>query len=331
MHISISDASHLAKYLSKGIFNKTGNRDVSISIGDKSFIGIEKKGHKYSLYIKYNDQKCDVQSGFNENVSMELMAQIIQTLIEQSDVLKNVTLNLEKTPLLPKESIAATATEDIQAAKPLAGFTPVGLPDENNMDMGAIPDDQFGASLPDSPGDFETYTSLDEEPPAQNVPPYPQSEDPESNESSGDDTDTADEEIAEQPMLQEDTLPETITEEEMEENEMNSTAETANERPTVESAIDAQGLLPVRIDNQRLAKESYISNMLGDSEDIQKKFSKAFKQLTERDRETAVEFYIKALYCLMALFDNDIDSVASATGIDKRDIVLAIYERQLFV
>ena len=48
MQITDQKAMHIANYLGKGAFIDK-NRDISIQIGDKSEIGINKRGNKYAL------------------------------------------------------------------------------------------------------------------------------------------------------------------------------------------------------------------------------------------------------------------------------------------
>ncbi len=333
MQISESNAKHLARYLAKGIFEHPGTREVSISIGEDAAIGIVRRGRKYILCIKYKDtvQKEDMRTGFNENVSEDALADLVIDVIGNSPSLLEVALNMDKVPLLqedvpagpepepethfnPPENAPEVArdrenrhTEEQEENTEVPGAAGRVLPirnDELPADQPAVEDD--GSGIPET---VIPETDADEDDADQDDPAVSVGKTGEEHVDDG----------SLQPPATDDT-PLEIKEE--------KTMITSENK--VETAIQSQGLMPSLTDTSKFANTSYISSLLGDGDDIRKKFSAIFNEIASRDRELAVEYYIRGIYTLLPLMGNDIDAVAEATGIDKRDIVLSIYERPLF-
>ena len=326
MQISRNNARHLARYLAKGIFGKPKTHEVNISIGNHATIGIFRRGKKYVLWVKYGDNIAngDSRSGFNENISEDDLADLVINVIENSAALMEVELNMDKIPMLQDNDpeIPHENPEDTQSEKE----EPAKKPEPESTD---IPDD---TEEPDPDSDEEDETT--------EVSDQPEVESEVSKELKDEDFEPQDL-SPEAERSEEDTEPDPVSEQEThlireepeesnEQEEDNTMILSEKTEKKVETAIQAKGLLPSPIDTRSFADTSYISSLLGDSDDIQKKFTSIFREISNKDRELAVEYYVRGLYNLMALFDNDIDAVAEATDIDKRDIVLAIYDRQLF-
>lgn len=336
MIISNANALHIATYLSKGIFNNPSNKDVNISIGENTCIGIERRGHKYILYIQYAEQrnKADMRTGFNENISLDALAGNIKILIEGSETIKDIELNMQKVPMLPAEDFqvvtgSAGKSSEAPLKKPsIKQFVPeTTIPTET-----LLPKESF--QTPSSPVEIsmENDAAIEIQPQAED----PKPENANEEEINGADDDSLYDQYSEltgPPVMADDSLPtdkEENNDEELEEYPMAGAENTVNNKNKLESALNAAGLLPAQVDNKDLPEMSYISQIIGDDNDIKQKLCKAIDQLVIRDRESAVEFYIKMLYRLLPLFGNDIDSAHTGTDIDKRDFMLSVYEIQLF-
>lgn len=334
MKISMSDARHLARYLAKGIFGQNETKEVSITIGENATIGIIRRGRKYILYAANNDimAKEDTRSGFNENISEEALAKIIINVVENSAALLEIPLNMEKVPMLSEQTETTDAVSKSESAKQKAdasndtrNFKPAAEKAAEPVKAAISPEETAGAdaSVNDTADAGSGFSAADTQNPEETG---------DSETGPADDFDHENDPIFEngQPIEPDETIP--VKEEDFydnDEQEDNTMIETAK-TDKVETAIQANGLMPSRTDTQKLSDISYISSLLGGSEDIQKKFEPIFRTIANTDRELAVEFYIRGIYTLLPLMGNDIDAVAEATGIDKRDIVLAVYERQLF-
>ena len=113
MQIDYQKAMHIANYLGKGAFIDK-NRDISIQIGDKSEIGLNKRGNKYSLYIKY-DNRLDKSSQlplFSITASINDLAEGVKTIIEQSLALENIELDMRKVPLTDTDDTEFDLTDN---------------------------------------------------------------------------------------------------------------------------------------------------------------------------------------------------------------------------
>lgn len=334
MQISKKNARHLAKYLSKGIFEHPGTQEVSISIGEDASIGIVRRGRKFILCIKYRDiiQKEDMRSGFNENISEDDLANLVIDVIENSSSLLEVELNMDKVPLLHEENAQGTNQENPEKHDVIPEAAPTDAlrqshhrkadpdPDTNakSADSGqASPhrEDEPAASPPDDKGSEKEIPET--------IIPEDSADDDAEPSAPADSAKEPTEDLSVKDSLHLPTADSTP----YETKEENTMITSENK---VETAIQAKGLLPSLTDTSRFADTSYISSLLGDASDIQNKFMAVFSEIANMDRELAVEFYIRGLYALLPLMGNDIDAVAEATGVDKRDIVLSIYERQLF-
>lgn len=348
MNISEFDASRLARFLAKGIFRDPANKDVSISIGEKTKIGIERRGHKYLLYINYNEitNKADTFTGFNDNIPLEDLSFNIKRLIEHSATVKDVVLNMEKVPMLPEEAIATsekTGFEQVSAA-------PINANAENSAnEETALPDNLSGTESADLAGAAVTEDTTPLSAPAVTngtnrygktaepleVEPAEHEDAAFEGELAQDDEDAMYkryQQLVGQPVIPDDSEPQqSLEEDEMEEHDMDTTA-LANETKTtkIETSVSVKGMMPTKVDNKQLPKTSYLANVIGTEDEIKQKLYKAVDQLVTRDKESAIESYIRMLYRLLPLFNNDISSAATGTGLDQRDFMLSVYERSLF-
>lgn len=345
MKISMNDARHLARYLAKGIFGKVETKEVSITIGENASIGIVRRGRKYILFAAVNNTaaKEDTRTGFNENISEEALAKIIISVIENSAALLEVPLNMEKVPMLSEHAEPSGAVDESETSRQAAEDfhdagnvkpassktadpkknTPSSTPKETVDSEDDKKDDSCAETISagEKAGSNDLLDEEEQKPDAPEAADEPETED----------FDHENDPIFEngQPLepADEDPVKETDS---YDNDEQEDIIIEAAKTDKVETAIQAEGIMPLKTDTQRLSNVSYISSLLGGSDEIQEKFAPVFRTIAEKDRELAVEFYIRGLYTLLPLMGNDIDAVAEATGIDKRDIVLAVYERQLF-
>lgn len=334
MNISVADASRLARFLAKGIFENPTNKDVNIAIGDNTQIGIERRGHKYSLYIQYNQliNKSDVVGGFNENIALNVLAEHIKTLIEQSTTIKNVVLNMEKVPLLPEEAMKpsaamnrqlveqAEAVPDIQEAtedaSPVASKLPDTAPAEtaHNATMPL----SSSAAVSDANNIVQLTDSSDDLPDKASDSVTDQEED-----------DSIYEQLGGQPVIPDDSEPQR-DDDELEGLIMDNSTAIGNTSQKIEASTGVRGIMPAKVDTKNLPEMSYLANVIGDEAEIKQKLTKAVEQLVTRDKYSAVEFYIKMLYRMLPLFNNDVSSAATGTGLDQRDFILSVFEQPIF-
>ena len=147
MQITDQKAMHIANYLGKGAFIDK-NRDISIQIGDKSEIGINKRGNKYALYVKYDNRldKSVQLPLYSGATSIDSLAQGVKIIIEQSLSLENIELDMKKVPLINDDEAefdltdySTYSTEDefeeygaMEASgQQTAGFPPSPLPPDS--------------------------------------------------------------------------------------------------------------------------------------------------------------------------------------------------------
>lgn len=335
MNISVADASRLARFLAKGIFENPTNKDVNIAIGDNTQIGIERRGHKYSLYIQYNQliNKSDVVGGFNENIALNVLAEHIKTLIEQSTTIKNVVLNMEKVPLLPEEAMKpsaamnrqlveqAEAVPDIQEATEDASPVASKLPDTASAETAhnATMPLSSSAAVSGANNIVQLTGSSDDLPDKASDSVSDQEED-----------DSIYEQLGGQPVIPDDSEPQRDDENELEGLIMDNSTVIGNTSQKIEVSTGVRGIMPTKVDTKNLPEMSYLANVIGDEAEIKQKLTKAVEQLVTRDKYSAVEFYIKMLYRMLPLFNNDVSSAATGTGLDQRDFMLSVFEQPIF-
>lgn len=323
MNINTNEAYHIGKYLSLGIFEK-GYRELSIQIGEGAEIGAKKHGRNYILYVKKNnklDKKARVNS-FNKNIELESLAELISEIIESSMYLSDTVLDMKKVPILknpitvPEEVLTEDDEEDEYIPQNAHVPAPVNAADdleiedlddlenigdddtalegfESDNEIGSIEEETEPEDLPQEETAYEENEEITEEMPVQ----Y------EHTVIDGEECITLGEEIA------------------SEDNECDFTnEETAN--------VTNDTVLVTTKHHTTISKQSYLLQVLGEDEDIQKKFLNMINRLISLDKGKVTELYIRGLMALMAEYSNDIERLAEDLDIDERDLILAVYENQ---
>lgn len=335
MNISVADASRLSRFLAKGIFENQANKDVNIAIGDNTQIGIERRGHKYSLYIQYNQliNKSDVINGFNENIALDVLAEHIKTLIEQSTTIKDVVLNMEKVPLLPEEAMEPSAAMSRQLVEQAETTPEIQEATEDAVPLASkLPDTSSTETVHNATMPLSSPATVSS---ANNIVQLTESADNLTDEASDSVTDQEEddsiyEQLGGQPVIPDDSEPRRDDENELEGLIMDNSTAIENTRNKIEASIGVRGIMPTKVDTKNLPEMSYLANVIGDEAEVKQKLTKAVEQLVTRDKYSAVEFYIKMLYRMLPLFNNDISSAATGTGLDQRDFVLSVFEQPIF-
>lgn len=340
MQISNSKALHLANYLGKGALVEK-NREISIQIGEKSEIGISKRGRKYAIIVKYAgkyDRTAHVDM-FDEKISIEELAASIKKSIEKSVALANVELDMRKVPMITnpveeqqQESFFSSAEQELDAVDnnvedDLSDFA--GMFDENENPETAENEANWSApeeieeepdepepEVPDVPAEEEELPELPEEE-ASVIDDQPDFDDFDADEeyyrSEEDMAVDMDEEISADP------------DEESKDENRDKINETIDKNLNI--LLNREHLLPSR-PIVSIAENSYLYQLIGDEEEIKEKMARICEQLADMDRELITSFYISALSSLLVLYENDIERLSNDIQIDKRDIMLALYERK---
>lgn len=347
MKITDADSSRLARFLSKGIFGTPGTKDVNITIGENAQIGIERRGHKYFLYIRYNGivDKADLVTGFNENIAMDDLASKIKNLIGNSITIRDVVLNMEKVPMLPEEVMADTTKEPESAANAtdpvqILEETPVSEVTAHEMIAESLTDGNpitvharqtaTNATTPLPQSMLTNGTTMNDATGVSTEITGEQMQDElevEQSNETYDEDDSIYAEVDGQPVAPDDSDPQINDEEE--DMEMDAMT-TGMDNTRIENSIGIKGLMPARVDNKKVLEESYLASVVGSDAEIKQKMNRAVEQLIARDKGSAIEFYSRMLYRLLPSFNNDVSSAATGTGLDERDFMLSVYEKPLF-
>lgn len=356
MRIDNEKAVHLASYLGKGALIEK-NREISIQIGERSEIGIGKRGRLYAIFVKHDgryDNSARV-ARFDEKISIEELATLIKTSIEQSVALSNVELDMRKVPMitnpitnpdLEQADFYKPVEQKIDEVDDLSDFADMfGESDEEeqndinetsadeNASMHDFDNESHDLSGEDNVVENEEgfdFDDIDEESEDVNN----ESDNEEINEDKSDDIDNVSDEddfAADDEYYDEENGMAVAMDEAVDESEPDHKEEREEFDSKIDKNLDVllnkEHLLPSR-PRVSVADNSYLYQLIGDESEIKEKMARICDQLADMDREIITTFYISALSSLLALYDNDIEKLSEDIQIDKRDIMLALYERK---
>lgn len=344
MTITNKQALYIAIYLYKGITEKN-YREISIQIADNAFIGFERKGSsRFHIYVRVNNRYDKTARGSILPIPCEnynLLTDEIKATIENSNALEGVELNMSKVPNPSMEVLhqidPTTLTED-----------DLEQTDQEETNGFVIEDFDSGNNEPvDNPVQNSDYIPLEEvEKDSHNdstvstpVPETSESADDVSDNETYDsfddfseETSSNDEENDEENSSKMDHLDK--------ENGSGSPVKSKSSSPLFTDAIAAKTaettsstlLREHRSDHahslEMIRDHSYINSIIKDGFDLTPNTEAMFKHLAAKNSEKATDIYINLVCHLVTEYNYDISAMSMETGVDQRDIMLAMMEKQ---
>lgn len=331
MDINNKQALYVTSYLYKGIYEMK-YRNISISISENAVIGFEKKGSRYKIYVRVNNKFDKSARGAVFTIPVEdiyELAEFVKQAIENSNMLENMTLDMSKVPdpsieLIREceQKLAAETdnTEDFEDVEPEPDPEPEEYVDDAEE---LIAPEAFRSDIPITPKNESDHISLEaiESEFNQEMPDIDENADKKQN---------ADQELfdemPDEPVAEE--KPEDIPYEAPKDPFPYNDAvafETANDTATsMLQEYDEKHAQPLDL----IRKNSYINSIMRDNFDFTEDTEKMFRKLVEIRTDKATDIYINLVCHLISEFDYDIVRMSEETGVDRRNIMLAMMEKQ---
>jgi len=353
MTLTDKEARYIAKYVKKGIEDSYKNNYTNIEInisGKNGILGAKRKRNCWILYVK-TDDKIDTSAKapaipvdiIKKNKSIvisndDILLSLI-TIIESSVSLKNMELDLKKIPLLDEEDVEDSLSENETSAATVAL--------EKNS---SIEDDIFEEDInianenKTSKESLENYSEND-------IKTSPNT----TEESKINKEDTEETKNVEKP-LKEDTISFGYEEEdddfelefdddflsESEPDEIQTATDYNKDENNIDEIIphnysSISNIVNFRLNNKildslnvKVDENSYLYNLMGNYPQKYLEIMNNMNQvLMEQDPLMATSLFIDNLNRILALNDNNVEKVSDLINIDKRDIFLAIYEKEI--
>lgn len=340
MTITHKQALYIAIYLYKGITEKN-YREISIQIADNAFIGFERKGSsRFHIYVRVNNRYDKTARGSILPLPCEdynHLADEIKATIENSNALEGVELNMSKVPnpsmeVLHQIEPTSLVEDDIEEA------------DQEETNGFVIEDfDSDDNDLTDDPAQNSDYIPLEEVEKDSNndnitSAPLLDNNNPTDNVSDDEEYDSFD-----------DFSEETSSDDEKNESNMDSLdKKVENDSPAKSessSTLFADAIAAKTVENtsstllrehrsdhthslEMIRDHSYINSIIKDGFDLTPNTETMFRHLAAKNSEKATDIYINLVCHLVTEYNYDISTMSKETGVDQRDIMLAMMEKQ---
>lgn len=343
MTITHKQALYIAIYLYKGIAEK-GYRDVCISIAENAVVGFEKKGgSRFRTYVRVNNRYDKSARGSILQIPAEdfhELADEVKNCIENSRLLDGIELNMSKVPNPSMEVLKQIVPDVVEQEKPVVEEF-FDDEDEEETKNDFIIDD-FDSTESESSSDTNEktdYISLEDVEREDGMygsilePAEETTEEPKAEES-GDEPEEFFDDFDENEPSEE--VPKPIDEEteEVEESAKEPVSETFMDAEADKSVSDTSSALLKKYNSEHayslemIRDHSYINSIMKDGFDLTPNVECMFRHLCEKSSEKATDVYINLVCHLVSEFDYDITDMSKDTGVDRRDIMLAMMEKQ---
>lgn len=343
MTITHKQALYIAIYLYKGIAEK-GYRDVCISIAENAVVGFEKKGgNRFRTYVRLNNRYDKSARGRVLQIPAEdfhELADEVKNSIENSRLLDGIELNMSKVPNPSMEVLKQIVPDVVEQEHPVVeDFFDEEDPEETKNDFIIDDFDSVEADKSSDTSEKTDYISLEEveredgmygsllEPDKETTEETEAEEPVNEPEEFFDDFDDVEpsEEAA-------DSIPEET--EESDEPAKEQVSEAFMDAEADKSVSDTSSTLLKQYDSEHaysldmIRDHSYINSIMKDGFDLTPNVERMFRYLCEKSSEKATDAYINLVCHLVSEFDYNITDMSKETGVDRRDIMLAMMEKQ---
>lgn len=340
MFINHKDALYIAIYLYKGISEK-GYNDISIQIAENAVVGFEKKGRsRFRTYVRVNNRYDKSAQGnlltlpyddYNE------LATEVKVSIENSNLLEGIELNMSKVPNPSMEILQKLNNEPIpdtdepEEEMPVHSYNGFVIEDVSNEETADteeslyIPIEEIEKNYNDNvtPAPEDDYAKeLKEDLENADIRDFTQEASIFTEEFTNEDTIPEDEDEQSQPEefwddSEGENMPDHFVDAIASNNIRESTA-TAIQKYNEEhqNSLDT------------IRKNSYINGIIKSGFDLTSDVEYMFRYLSLAKSEKAADIYISMVCHLATEFDYDISKMSKATGIDERNLMLAMMEKQ---
>lgn len=343
MTITHKQALYIAIYLYKGITEKN-YREISIQIADNAFIGFERKGSsRFHIYVRVNNRYDKTARGSILPLPCEdynQLADEIKATIENSNALEGIELNMSKVPnpsmeVLHQIEPTTLGEEDIEETdqEETNGFVIEDFDsDDNDLTDSSVQNSDY-IPLEEVEKDSNN-DNIDSAPLRDNINPVDNVSDDEEYDSFDDfseETSADDEKIGSN--MDSMNSPDKKV-------ENSSPAKSESSSPLFADAIAAKTventsstlLREHRSDHthslEMIRDHSYINSIIKDGFDLTPNTETMFRHLAAKNSEKATDIYINLVCHLVAEYNYDISAMSKETGVDQRDIMLAMMEKQ---
>lgn len=340
MTINHKEALYIAIYLYKGICEK-GYNDISIQIAENAVVGFEKKGRsRFRTYVRVNNRYDKSARGNLLTIPYEdynELATEVKASIENSNLLEGIDLNMSKVPN-PSMEILQQLNDDIT---PETDMDETEIENPIHPDNGFMIEDVSGEKLANSEESHSVSIEEIERYYNKNVTPAPDDEYIKELQKDLENADLCDftqessiftEEMPDEDELQvqddepteefeDDPEPQNTSDhfmDAMASNKIKGSTATSLQKynTTHQNSLDA------------IKKNSYINGIIKSGFDLTPNVEYMFRYLSLSKSEKAADIYINLVCHLATEFDYDISKMSKATGIDERNLMLAMMEKQ---
>lgn len=335
MIINEQQATHLARYLLKGINDSYSSKykAIEINICKTGVIGVLKKRHCWILYIKYNG-KLDKHAKapvLHDYPSLPDVINSVKTIISNSSALANEIMDMSRIPIFDTH----TDSDIIDLDK-----TDIGVvPKKEDIESDETEQNEVEVSEDLTELEEENEELIEEEEPTATV-----AVEEDISELLEDDEE---EPLAEQSQSEYMTAEEVLAEEndssyteEIEESDEDYFEKQAEENDSqsteVSDELNIDSLVKFTMENNvshlsgaSVEDNSYIYALMHTNpERYFESANKIMQYLVTNSQKDAAMFYINNVNRILEIYNNDVDKLAEELEIDKRDILLAIYEKR---
>lgn len=328
MNITNKQALYITSYLYKGI-NEKEYRDISIAIAENAVIGFEKKGHRYKIYVRVNNKFDKSARGAVFALPFEDIGELsdcVKQAIENSNMLDDIELDMSKIPNPSLELMKEYEQnqEDSKHDEP-GSYEYVENITENNSDNSEllIAPEAFQSDAPILSNKSESISL--EELENEFLTPNKQHRTSESSDQTHDFDDDFFDEITDK----------TKTRHKVPDNDLHSRKMYSyDDASAFKTANNTSSAMLQEYHNEHahsldvLRRSSYINSIIRDGFDLTENTEKMFQKLASINTAKAADIYIELVCHLISEYEYDIVKMSEETGVDRRNIMLAMMEKQ---
>lgn len=333
MNITNKQALYITSYLYKGV-NEKGYRDISIAIAENAVIGFERKGQRYKIYVRVSNRYDKSARGAVFTLPMEdiyELAELVKQAVENSNMLENMELDMSKVPnpsleLIREYEQKQKSLEPDETAS--YGYTDESMEKELSDDPESlVAPEAFHSDTPVMPKESESISL--EELENEFLTPNKPVDTPDVSENTSDYDDEVFDEIPDKTEIPKQKPHEnTYSRNTIHESSSYDDASAFKTANNTSSAMLQEYINSYSQSLNEIRRNSYINSIIREGFDLTEDAEKMFQKLAGINTEKAADIYIDLVCHLISECNYDIVKMSKETGVDRRNIMLAMMEKQ---